>query len=214
MKLYAFILALLAAARGGLASEVLVSQPTITGHVDTLNFGQSFTAPTSGNVSSIRLSVVGSFTGSEFTVRLHEFDRPSLAIDPVVLSIGIFPEASVPTTAAWIEIPMAPSAALVAGSTYAFTIQATDPGGVETGWNNYGAVFTDVYAGGEFFHGLSGTASLSNVRELGFEILVPEPGAAELLLAGTLAVGVLRSAKARRAFFLPSAFRRHACGWL
>jgi len=185
---YALVLILVLVARGVLADEVLISQTTMSGHADTLNFGQSFTAPADANVTGIRLSLYSSMGGSEITVSLHHFDRSPLALDPAILGSGVIAEANVPASAAWIDIPISPAVPVAAGQTYAFYVLATDPGGV-SGWNNYGMSFNEAYLGGEYFGTSSGSIHLSNIDDLAFEVIatdivVPEPGTSQLLAIG------------------------------
>jgi hypothetical protein len=168
-------------------ADVDVTQTQIDGHVDPLNFGQSFTAVRDTTLTSIRLSISAASGGSDLTLRLYDFDRPSLSLGSTLLGSGKLTESQLSPTPAWMDVPLTSPASVTAGHTYAFTIQAADPGGV-TGWNNYGATMTDVYAGGEFFFGLSGKVNTNtNLKELALQtITAPEPGALALLTIGSV----------------------------
>jgi hypothetical protein len=115
-----------------------------------------------------------------------------------VLGSGRLLEPQLSPQPLWREVGLAAPVPLTAGRTYAFTVQADDPGGTETGWNNYGATFADAYAGGEFFMGLAGRVSTgSNIRELAFQtVVVPEPAAA--VAAAGAAAGLLAGRRPRR----------------
>lgn len=171
------------------ASTVALSQPQFDGHYDFGLRGQSFTAPVSTEMTGLRLSVSASFGGSDATVRLYGFNRSSLTFTTGILGSDTFHEVDLSPTPEWIDIPLDSPFLLEAGSTYAFTIEAKDPGGRATGWNNYAATETDVYNGGEFLVVLTlGRASTaSNVKEYAFEVLtIPEPRTA--LLFSSMAV--------------------------
>ncbi len=159
------------------------SQTQIDFHADPLNFGQSFTPTEDQTISAIRLSIAAEQGGSDFTLQFYEFDRGTLTLAPTVLATGQAFESQLSrNTPSWLEIRLASPLPILSGQTYAFTVLAKGPGG-DTGWNNYGLSTTDVYAGGEFFFGLTGSVRVNtNLKELAFETVVPEPASFTALL--------------------------------
>ena len=147
ISLLALILGL---AGGSHAATIVISQPTFTGLADyqPTGFGQSFTANGNYSITAINLYISSSAGGSDITLRLYDFNSLASTLGSVIQGSGILLEPSLSPIAAWKTVALTSPVNVVSGATYAFTIIAKDPGGSETGWNNYGVNSADVYAGG------------------------------------------------------------------
>ena len=90
------------------SGQVVLSQRSIHSHNDPLDFGQSFTAPSSFELGALRLSVSASMGGSDVTARFYRFDRTTLTLGPTAIASGTFLERQLGGTPNWIEIPLSP----------------------------------------------------------------------------------------------------------
>jgi len=180
------------------AATVVISQPTFTGLADyqPTGFGQSFTANGNYSITAINLYISSSAGGSDITLRLYDFNSLAATVGSVVQGSGILLESSLSTTAAWKTLTLTSPVNVVLGATYAFTIIAKDPGGSETGWNNYGVNSADVYAGGNRLYLGSGNSVIKGVPDLSFEVMaVPEPATGILF---SIAITITAMSRTRR----------------
>ena len=195
ISLLALILGL---AGGSHAATIVISQPTFTGLADyqPTGFGQSFTANGNYSITAINLYISSSAGGSDITLRLYDFNSLAATVGSVVQGSGILLESSLSTTAAWKTLTLTSPVNVVLGATYAFTIIAKDPGGSETGWNNYGVNSADVYAGGNRLYLGSGNSVIKGVPDLSFEVMaVPEPATGMLF---SIAITITAMSRTRR----------------
>lgn len=194
MKYLASVTAYLALSGWGWAATIAISQPAFTGMPDLppIGFGQSFTATSSDSLTAIHLYVSSCSGGSDFTLRLYDFDSDGSKLGASILGSGTFLETDLSTTAGWRSVALTSAVKVIEGQTYAFTVIAKDPGGSATGWNNYGRHATDIYAGGNYLGLGSNGAVTKQAPDLAFQIFsVPEPGG--VLLAGaSLVTAVIR----------------------
>jgi len=180
------------------AATVVISQPTFTGLADyqPTGFGQSFTANGNYSITAINLYISSSAGGSDITLRLYDFNSLAATVGSVVQGSGILLESSLSPTAAWKTLTLTSPVNVVLGATYAFTIIAKDPGGSETGWNNYGVNSADVYAGGNRLYLGSGNSVIKGVPDLSFEVMaVPEPATGILF---SIAITITAMSRTRR----------------
>jgi len=180
------------------AATVVISQPTFTGLADyqPTGFGQSFTANGNYSITAINLYISSSAGGSDITLRLYDFNSLAATVGSVVQGSGILLESSLSPTAAWKTLTLTSPVNVVLGATYAFTIIAKDPGGSETGWNNYGVNSADVYAGGNRLYLGSGNSVIKGVPDLSFEVMaVPEPATGMLF---SIAITITAMSRTRR----------------
>ena len=183
------------------AATIGISQSEFVFHADTLDFGQSFTSEQDTDIVGIRLNLSASFGGSDITIRIYDFDRSTLSFVSGILARGTLLESALSTTPAWFDVMVDDRVSLVAGNAYAFTVEAKDPGGVDTGWNNYAVTTVDVYPGGEFFIEFLGSITTNtNLKELAFEtLIIPEPSS--LLLAAFALLGLIGFRLRRKRLF-------------
>ncbi len=193
LSLLALILGL---AGGSHAATTVISQPIFTTLADyaPTGFGQSFTANGNYSITAINLYISSSSGGTDITLRIYDFDSLASTLGSVVQGSGVLFESSLSPTAAWKTVTLSSLVNVVSGATYAFTIIAKDPGGSETGWNNYGVSSADVYAGGNRLNLGSGSSVSKQVSDLSFKVVaVPEPGAPMLFVAAITIATIRRT---------------------
>jgi hypothetical protein len=166
------------------SSVIVVSQTSWVGLQDysPAGFGQSFTAESDFLITAVDLFVSASAGGSDVTLSIFEFDSSSSAPGPSLLGSGFFLETNLSSTPQWIRVSLDFPVLVNGGEEYAFIIEADDPGGVGTGWNNYGYA-PDIYGGGsELYRSSSGNWNTRMSSDLAFSVIaVPEPSAVLLL---------------------------------
>jgi hypothetical protein len=181
------------------AATVVISQPSFTSLSDLPNtgFGQSFTPGENLTITAINLYVSASAGGSDFTLRLYDFDAAGPALGTKILGSSTFLETNLSAAADWKSVVFASPVKVTGGKTYAFTIIAKDPGGSSTGWNNYGRSAVDAYPAGNLL-GLGATGVPNPVTaDLAFQVVaIPEPGVS-LLLSFAMAAAATRRARPR-----------------
>lgn len=185
-------LAILAPSAKGVT--VSLSQPTFTGLADfsSSGFGQSFTANGDYLIVAIDLYISSSAGGSDATLSFYSFDSSLPALGGSVLGTGTFLESDLSSSPQWVRVELFSAVPVINGNEYAFTIVAKDPGGSETGWNNYGVNSSDVYSGGGRI-----TVNPVAVRttDLAFQVVtVPESGTV-CLAALAILIGINRRAR-------------------
>jgi len=189
----ALSLALMAAAP---AATIVISQPGFTSLSDLPNtgFGQSFTPGESFTITAINIYVSASAGGSDFTLRLYDYDPAGPALGTKILGSSTFLEADLFATAAWQSVVLDSPVKVTGGKAYAFTIVAKDPGGSATGWNNYGRSATDAYPAGNLLgFGANGVPN-PNSGDLAFQVVgIPEPGVSCLISIAMVAAAARRT---------------------
>lgn len=186
------VLICLVATRPAFAQTVLISQPSFGSLQDysRAGFGQSFKATGDYSINAVDLYVSASYGGSNVALKLYKFDPETSTLGKSILGTGTLFEADLSSSADWARITLDKSVELMDKQFYAFTLVAEDPGGIETGWNNYGVSSSDVYLGGS-------RLSMSMVQyptDLAFQVLfVPEPKVALLMFVGLLGVALFRA---------------------
>lgn len=193
ITILALSLALMVAAP---AATIVISQPAFTSLSDLppTGFGQSFTAGESYTITAINLYVSASAGGSEFTLRLYDYDAAGPALGTKILGSSTFLEANLSAAADWKSVVLDSPVKVTAGKTYAFTIIAKDPGGSATGWNNYGRSATEAYPAGNLL-GLSANGTPNPVAsDLAFQVVaIPEPGVSFLMSIAMVAAATRRT---------------------
>lgn len=184
MKLSAITFLSLTLAGAAHAATIVISQPAFSSLSDfpPTGFGQSFTAGSSYTITAINLYVSASAGGSDFTLRLYDFNLAGSTLGTTILGTGTFLEANLSAAADWKSVLLASPVKVVGGKTYAFTVIAKDPGGSATGWNNYGRSSANAYSEGNLLGLGSNDTANPQASDLTFQVVaVPEPGVSFLI---------------------------------
>ena len=158
-------------------------------HGDGLS-GQTFTAGQDGELVGIRLLVSGAgYTsgpyGSAVRVNLRTVSSNKVVSSSVAATGTRAGDGIGHNVPVWIEVLFDQPYHQSAGQMLAFTITDLSGGGSK-GWNNYGMITGNPYAGGQQFYSFSTSPLSASNWDMAFEtIIVPEPATLLTFCLGT-----------------------------